>query len=80
MLPLAIRFSQSAIQHCRLKFLNISNRKTCQNWWVASLVFSVGWWRVSLVQSVARASQLKFSNLLLVCSFGFFGFKTYFVA
>ncbi len=27
-----------------------------------------------------RASQLRLSNLLLVCSFGFFGFKTYFVA
>ena len=29
---------------------------------------------------MARASQLRFSNLLLVCSIGFFGFKTYFVA
>ncbi|HAS8340194.1 TPA: hypothetical protein I7716_21655 [Vibrio vulnificus] len=28
--------------------MNISNRKTCQNSWVASLVFSVGWWQVSL--------------------------------
>ncbi|HAS6253568.1 TPA: hypothetical protein I7225_21975 [Vibrio vulnificus] len=24
--------------------MNLSNRKTCQNSWVASLVFSVGWW------------------------------------
>ncbi|EGQ9240491.1 TPA: hypothetical protein I7203_21570 [Vibrio vulnificus] len=23
--------------------MNLSNRKTCQNSWVASLVFSVGW-------------------------------------
>ncbi len=37
-------------------------------------------WRVSLAQNVARASQLKLSNLMLVCSFGFFGLKTYFVA
>ncbi|HAS6485622.1 TPA: hypothetical protein GRR69_23800 [Vibrio parahaemolyticus] len=36
--------------------MNLSSRKTCQCSWVASLVFCVGWWRVSLVQSVARAS------------------------
>ncbi|HAS8349108.1 TPA: hypothetical protein I7712_22210 [Vibrio vulnificus] len=24
--------------------MNISSRKTCQRPWVASLVFSVGWW------------------------------------
>ncbi|HAS8264314.1 TPA: hypothetical protein I7679_22940 [Vibrio vulnificus] len=41
------RFSLSANQHCRPKFLNYSGRKTCQNSWVASLVFSVGSWRVS---------------------------------
>ncbi len=29
---------------------------------------------------MARASKLKLSNELLVRSFGFFGFKTYFVA
>ncbi|TOH76955.1 hypothetical protein CGI72_22945 [Vibrio parahaemolyticus] len=58
---MSIRFSKSAIHHCRLKFLNLSNRKTCQRSWVASLVFSVGWWQVSMAQSVARASQLRLS-------------------
>ncbi len=53
---LSIRFSKSAIWYCRLKSLNISNRKTCQSSWVASLVFSAGWWRVLLAQSVAKAS------------------------
>ncbi|HAS8565830.1 TPA: hypothetical protein I7774_22550 [Vibrio vulnificus] len=24
--------------------MNLSNRKTCQISWVASLVFSAGWW------------------------------------
>ncbi|EGR0063724.1 TPA: hypothetical protein I7753_21905 [Vibrio vulnificus] len=24
--------------------MNFLNRKTCQSSWVASLVFSVGWW------------------------------------
>ncbi|EGQ8297081.1 hypothetical protein GTW31_23945 [Vibrio parahaemolyticus] len=24
--------------------MNISNRKTCQGSWVASWVFTVGWW------------------------------------
>ncbi|HAS8533410.1 TPA: hypothetical protein I7745_21165 [Vibrio vulnificus] len=24
--------------------MNLSNRKTCERSWVASLVFSVGWW------------------------------------
>ncbi|RTZ13582.1 hypothetical protein EJ063_19735 [Vibrio aquaticus] len=24
--------------------MNLSNRKTCQDSWVASLVFSIGWW------------------------------------
>ncbi|TYZ35371.1 hypothetical protein EWT61_18155 [Vibrio alginolyticus] len=24
--------------------MNLSSRKTCQSSWVASLVFSVGWW------------------------------------
>ncbi|EGR1894365.1 hypothetical protein D3O61_22780 [Vibrio vulnificus] len=28
--------------------MNYSHRKTCQVSWVASLVFSVGWWRFSL--------------------------------
>ncbi|WAG25447.1 hypothetical protein EEA47_03050 [Vibrio alginolyticus] len=60
--------------------MNLSGRKTCQGLRVPSLVFTVGWFLVSLAQSVARASQLKLSNLLLVCSFGFFGLKTYFVA
>ncbi|EGR3366002.1 hypothetical protein DMN80_24140 [Vibrio parahaemolyticus] len=41
--------------------MNLSNRKTCQRSWVASLVFSVGWWQVSMAQSVARASQLRLS-------------------
>ncbi|TOG57797.1 hypothetical protein CGI03_22785 [Vibrio parahaemolyticus] len=58
---MSIRFSKSAIHHCRLKFLNLSNRKTCQCSWVASLVFSVGWWQVLMAQSVARASQLRLS-------------------
>jgi len=77
---LSIRFSKSAILHCRLKFLNLSKRKTYQGSWIASLVFTVGWLSIARTQSVARASQLRFSNLLLVCSIGFFGFKTYFVA
>ncbi|TOB86327.1 hypothetical protein CGI09_24075 [Vibrio parahaemolyticus] len=42
-ISLAIRHFKSAIRHCRLKFLNIFNRKTCQSSWVASLVFSAGW-------------------------------------
>ncbi|HAS8174027.1 TPA: hypothetical protein I7680_21375 [Vibrio vulnificus] len=54
---LSIRFSMSATLRCQLKFLNISNRKTCQSSWVASLFFGVGWWQVSLAQNVARASQ-----------------------
>ncbi|TOF73458.1 hypothetical protein CGH91_22875 [Vibrio parahaemolyticus] len=58
---MSIRFSKSAIWYCRLKFLNLSSRKTCQCSWVASLVFSVGWWQVSVAQSVARASQLRLS-------------------
>ncbi len=33
-----------------------------------------------MAQSVARATQLKLSNLLLVCNFGFLGFKTFIVA
>ncbi|EGR0400066.1 TPA: hypothetical protein GRI66_24130 [Vibrio parahaemolyticus] len=41
--------------------MNLSNRKTCQCSWVASLVFSVGWWQVLMAQSVARASQLRLS-------------------
>ncbi|EGQ9221844.1 hypothetical protein F8G34_24760 [Vibrio parahaemolyticus] len=41
--------------------MNLSSRKTCQCSWVASLVFSVGWWQVSVAQSVARASQLRLS-------------------
>jgi len=53
---LSIRFSKSAIERCRLKFLNISNRKTCQSSWVASFIFGAGWWRVLLAQSVAKAS------------------------
>ncbi|HAT8530614.1 TPA: hypothetical protein I7204_21400 [Vibrio vulnificus] len=24
--------------------MNLSNRKTCQDSWVASLVFNIGWW------------------------------------
>ncbi|RTZ13486.1 hypothetical protein EJ063_20015 [Vibrio aquaticus] len=44
LLPLAVRFSKSAIQHCRLNSLDLFNRKTCQISWVASLVFSVGRW------------------------------------
>ncbi|AYO10968.1 hypothetical protein D0784_09730 [Vibrio campbellii] len=24
--------------------MNLLNRKTCQDSWVASLVFSIGWW------------------------------------
>ncbi|EGR1122467.1 hypothetical protein EFT81_24865 [Vibrio parahaemolyticus] len=48
--------------------MNLSSRKTCQNSWVASLFFSVSWWRVSLAQSVARANSLKLSFLLLVRS------------
>ncbi|WP_338129133.1 hypothetical protein, partial [Vibrio aestuarianus] len=55
-LSLAIGFSVSAIYYCRPKFLNFSSRKTCQISWVASLVFSVGSWRIWLAQSVARAS------------------------
>ncbi|HAS8613865.1 TPA: hypothetical protein I7785_21650 [Vibrio vulnificus] len=40
---LSIRFSKSAIQDCRFKFLNLSGRKTCQGLRVASLVFTVDW-------------------------------------
>ncbi|NVD08226.1 hypothetical protein FCU94_15220 [Vibrio sp. JPW-9-11-11] len=36
--------------------MNHSGRKTCQSPWVASLVFSVGSWRVWLAQSGARTS------------------------
>ncbi|RZP61178.1 hypothetical protein D8T45_17815 [Vibrio vulnificus] len=39
---LSIRFSKSATWNCRLKFLNLSSRKTCQISWVASLAFTVG--------------------------------------
>ncbi|EGR2798137.1 hypothetical protein DU976_20120 [Vibrio navarrensis] len=47
-LSLAICFSLSASEHCRPKFLNYSGTKTCQSSRVASLVFSIGSWRVSL--------------------------------
>ncbi|EGQ9194624.1 TPA: hypothetical protein GRI49_23440 [Vibrio parahaemolyticus] len=36
--------------------MNLSGRKTCQGSRVASLVFTVGWLRISLAQSVERAS------------------------
>ncbi|HAT8502526.1 TPA: hypothetical protein I7212_23315 [Vibrio vulnificus] len=36
--------------------MNLSSRKTCQNSWIASLVFTVGWLGISLAQSVDRAS------------------------
>ncbi|EGQ8961604.1 hypothetical protein EIC00_20950 [Vibrio parahaemolyticus] len=41
--------------------MNLSSRKTCKGSWVASLVFIVGWWLISLAQSVERASQLRLS-------------------
>ncbi|EGQ8609136.1 hypothetical protein GNT15_24130 [Vibrio parahaemolyticus] len=36
--------------------MNLSSRKTCQVSRIASLVFTVGWLRISLAQSVKRAS------------------------
>ncbi|HAS6465145.1 TPA: hypothetical protein I7295_23740 [Vibrio parahaemolyticus] len=36
--------------------MNLSSRKTCQCSRVASLVFIIGWWQISLAQSVVRAS------------------------
>ncbi|EGQ9833377.1 hypothetical protein FG297_20175 [Vibrio alginolyticus] len=41
--------------------MNLSSRKTCQNSWIASLVFIVGWLLIPLAQSVVGASQSKLS-------------------
>ncbi|KAB5596953.1 hypothetical protein F0578_24470 [Vibrio parahaemolyticus] len=41
--------------------MNLSNRKTCQNSWIASLVFIVGWLLIPLAQSVVGASQSRLS-------------------
>ncbi|EGR1384188.1 hypothetical protein D9A36_24640 [Vibrio parahaemolyticus] len=40
---LSFRVSILAIQHCRLKFSNLSGCKTYQGSQVASLVFAAGW-------------------------------------
>ncbi|WP_219599433.1 hypothetical protein, partial [Vibrio parahaemolyticus] len=53
---LSIRFSNSAIKRCRLKFLNIFNLKTCQSSWVASFISGAGWWLVLLAKGVEKAS------------------------
>ncbi len=58
-LPLAIRFSVSANQHCRLKFLNHWNRNACQSSW-SCLINNLIWLRkIFRAQSVEKASLWK---------------------